>query len=436
MPSSNPHRTHIILLYALAVVSSVAMLADAGGAITSYDTASYIDAWERFEAGFPDVDRTPVYPAFLAFCRFVAGKGHMLTLAVVLQNAISWISLWFFYKIAIRATGSERVAFYLSVIIAILPAFAMWHCHVLTESLAVSGSIFFVYSFLSFYDGKPLWHALGVFFWLMFLIFLRPAFIYLLPVTGVALLLMAWQKKQLWRRTALGLGAVIVTTAAILMYMVAYKQHYGVFAVSKVSLYNNFFNMRKDGLLEPAKTDNVELRNYIEQSYKEKGRGPNKLTYADLFMETNYVVLEHWDMPTVTKLVDGSRGENPKAELISIARRMNLSAHENLLDTLYVSPKTPFDMLNMKVGWVYLLLTVYFSALCISIRRTKQIDWCCAMFLMMGASNLIVAVLGSMAEYGRLIVPSKFIYLLMLAQLLYGRVGNMKELEQQDRIKV
>ena len=52
--------------------------------------------------------------------------------------------------------------------------------------------------------------------------------------------------------------------------------------------------------------------------------------------------------------------------------------------------------------------------------KNRSLPWLPLLLLMLGASNIIVVIIGAQAEWQRLVYPSKAIYLIMIVQLLLG----------------
>lgn len=144
------------------------------------------------------MERTPVYPFIIGMAKWIGGESHMTTVIIIIQNIIAAIAVFYAYRIALRATGSERAAFWIAIAIAFIPDMVAWRNSVMTESLAMSGSIFLIFCTIGIVDGRSRWNILGFALWLSFLVYLRPSFVYMLPVLTV---LLAW---TIWRRRKCG----------------------------------------------------------------------------------------------------------------------------------------------------------------------------------------------------------------------------------------
>ena len=126
------------------------------GVVVYYDTTSYIDAWTSLQHGHLDSLRTPVYPVFLHALSIIFGQQHYLFIAICVQHLIFLVSLFFFYKLLTYFCGSKRMLFWLSLIYGCFPAISSWNNCILTESLAISGTVFLLYSTFKTYENPSI----------------------------------------------------------------------------------------------------------------------------------------------------------------------------------------------------------------------------------------------------------------------------------------
>ena len=166
-----------------------------------YDTPTYLIASEnpRLLLGDVDLIRTPGYPCFIAAIRHFSGKAHiqyvteteivldhptkrLLHWVVFVQQIISWISVYFFFQTAKSLFKSTFVAAAASLYYACHPAILGYNVWLMTESLAVSGTVLTVWLFISYLHRPGYGKAVMMGIILFLLIMLRPFFIFFLPV--------------------------------------------------------------------------------------------------------------------------------------------------------------------------------------------------------------------------------------------------------------
>lgn len=425
MRRSNPNIRELILVV-LAVAATVYMLllGEKGGP----DGPSYILAWQNISKGVIDVERTPSYPLVIGLITELGGRSHLNTILILIQNIVALISLLYFYRMAGRILKSENAAFWTTLAIAILPVFLSWRNTVMTESLAMSGSIFLVSRAVNIYDGRSRWNILGFGLWLLFLIFLRPAFVYLLPVFAVAFIFMIFLKHNLWQRAVACLGITAVVTGLLLAYMAAFNRTYGIFSSTSIGVINDMYTMRQSGDLDPEKAPTESMKNYLRTIYEKHGTGLYDFKYCPMLWADTDVLLDSCDTKTLSKWVQDSK--TLKNQLKGIAVRTYYAGKDEFL---YPRLESPLGIFNATIGWLYLLLLVYAVWIIVRWRETGRLPWTAALLLMLSASNVIVAVVGAFAqnigEWGRLIYPSLFICLIILTQLgmsLAQRIQNKR----------
>ncbi len=102
------------------------------------DSSSYIN-FNWFGA------RTPVYPLFLSISHFIGGKESQLIVGVLFQMAISLAAVFFLYKAIKTATDNRWISCVIVTLWGGCAGVMCWDVLILTESLAISISIFFLY---------------------------------------------------------------------------------------------------------------------------------------------------------------------------------------------------------------------------------------------------------------------------------------------------
>lgn len=413
-------------LLALALLTTVVTLYwIVVGEQGSPDQLSYITAWKNFSSGVIDMERTPVYPCIIGLAKWLGGDTHMATVIILMQNIVACAAVFYAYRIALRATSSTGAAFWIAAAIAFIPDLVAWRNSIMTESLAMSGSIFLIYNTIAIYDGRSKWNPLWFSFWLFFLVYLRPSFVYMLPALVVAFALMIWQKRELWRRSAAGLVVIGAVAVSLFFYCSAFHRAYGIFAPTSIALENEFYDMRQSGDLDPSKAANKQLGEFIAQTYKDNGTKLYQYVYCPILWHDLDYVLKHWSLTDMQQFVEASR--TPTNVLSGIATRTYYASRDVMV---YPRPKSLFEAFNFTIGWVYLMLAIYAVLLYRQWKRDKSIPWVNLFLFLLSTLNLITAILGAfgqnVGEWGRLIYPSKFMYIIMTVQIVQALIYRIK----------
>lgn len=176
------------IIYSLAITFSVLIIVG-WGIKEPYDSPSYINAWDIISNGQIDITRTPTYPIIIGICKIMFGLYSYKYGIIAFQHLLFLISIYFFYELLIRLFDNSKTNFWITLVYGIYPGIINWSNYILTESLAVSGIVFVLFYSIELYYKINIKNILFYMFWLLFLIFLRPSFMYLLPVFLIAWIL-------------------------------------------------------------------------------------------------------------------------------------------------------------------------------------------------------------------------------------------------------
>lgn len=149
--------------------------------------------------------RTPIYPLLLAGLNALFGEPLMNMVLVRLQSLVA----------PVRAGGLllQRWCWlthrrYLAVIFTLLfglqPGVVGYETSVMTESLSISGVVFLVFLLVRYLDDRRKCDAAGLGVLALFLVLLRPAFLYLVGVLAVFWVLQWFLEAPEKRKTSCG----------------------------------------------------------------------------------------------------------------------------------------------------------------------------------------------------------------------------------------
>lgn len=404
---------HLGFIYAIAIICSVVLIIGYGVQNTP-DTTSYINAWDNYLEGKLDMLRTPVYPIFLGICRTVLGTSNFQLSAIIVQHIVFLISICYFNKSVVYLLGDRKLSFWITFFYAICPGFISWNNYILTEPFALAGMVFLLYCSIKLYVRPTCQIALTYTFWLLFLIFLRPSFLYLIPVYLCLWLLLGYRNKKL---LIYGISCTMAVVCLEGFYIYEFKQMYGVYTPSSVSSINQYYIIRQHGLISIDYIDNKDLKQEIDNSIKTKG----------FFLEDDEVLWHEGDdlvkkygLVDVQNIISTSLRLYP-VELIKKAggravRAISLPlCHNNLSTNGAVFLSFVLNFLN--IGYLYTLLLIYLFIVFYWLFRKGVVPVFSLLIFMLGSCNLILVIIGAPAAWNRLILPSMPLYLLMFAQI-------------------
>jgi hypothetical protein len=216
--------------------------------VSLFDTASYMQAGSRILSGQVDRLRTPAYPLFLMLCSFLSGgEGDKMRLfAGIIQIAVFFISMYFFYRIAEHFIENAFLQCFAVVVYGCASIIINYHVMLLTESFSISGIVIFAFLLIRYVEtNRPLfiiWASAAA--WIITMI--RPSGLFLFVA---AALLMAGVCVN--RRTAPPKSALIafmLSVALIFGYMGLNLWQNKYFGLSSVSDINQFYDVAIAGI--------------------------------------------------------------------------------------------------------------------------------------------------------------------------------------------
>ena len=425
-----------MIIYPFAIIVSIYAIASFGVTDGCPDTISYISAWDNIVHGQLDKLRTPLYPIYLGLAKEFFGLESFEYYAIIGQYLIFLLSIAPFHSICHRLISNSRIAFWTTAFYALNPFIFSWSACILTESLAISGTIFLMYFIIRLYDSFSYLRLFAATILLVALLLLRPAFIYFIPV-----IIVSWgyllKKPEQSRQAIAVISSTVFACLVLISYMSAYRQQYGLFATSQVSTVNRWFIARQYGLINPDVIADSAFRADIRESYRLHGERYEG-AISDPFCEGMYAeekfFFNKYDVRTINEVLDASFISHP-FENLSKAIGRAYKASSKPLFFIYaefgwmklLSFLLPFRMLHL-----YLFLSVYSVILIVIVIRQRYVPWISISMLLFTISNLILVIVGAHEEWNRLVLPSFPIFIILFAQLcaLFS-VKPIKEIELQ-----
>lgn len=239
------------IIYLIAVVEALFCFIFPGLVNDDYDTWTYFDTWKFYFLSRPetfiDSYRTPVYPLFMSLTS-LDGLLPLTSIAFAQWIVFILVIPWF-RRLAHMLVRSESITFWMTLFYVAYWGVIDVNYWIRTESLSQSFLILFVYHTIRAMR-KPkkkslVWSA----FWLLILVFLRPAFLYLPPIyIAVCLYIMARNR----RKGLMGLLGASVVCGIIYGYAAAFEHRHGFFAISDVSDYNNYYRLVQYDIIDAS----------------------------------------------------------------------------------------------------------------------------------------------------------------------------------------
>lgn len=427
-----------VVCFALSIISCVYESLVTYGPLFDADTKSYFKAAVTLSEGRVDVFRTPGYPCLIHIFQSLFGHTAGVWMQVIVQEIIllfSSILLWDVAKFFIRNNLWVNIvtAGYILLPVVLHYNFATF---LIPESLVLSGCVLLLWVLFGCYkySRRRISYKYPFFITLIviFLISLKPVFIYLLMLLPIYWGYFLFSKKQRFLRGAfLGFFGLGIVFALVLLYRDQVKKEYGINSVSAVTIVNNYFFVRQYCLLNTEYMPNEALRKEMDFYIKAHGICIDSMwnECASLICDTNYVSMENTVNSSITKSIPRSVGcmaiRFTEAARIPMWRkfkvycsmtRSNYSKFEEYMAAVYNIFVPTFTLLN---GFLLVYL-VYMVVMYVKYRKFEFLNWFLWLYVVAGYA---VAVMGAMNDWARLTVQ-----ILPGVLLLFGRFLSLFQL--------
>ena len=241
-------------------------------AISLFDSGSYSIAGDRLlTTGVVDIFRTPVYPLFLAICNRIKGSISIENFVSILQIIVFYISTYFFYKILKNYSSNRLFLFLATAIYGCSTIIIDWNQMVITESLSISGIVFFAYLFVRYINVASSKTRILIPLCVLFLTLLRPGFVCLFIVVGLVYFTRLLIEKKDKINTLKGIVAFCVSVALLFGYFGLNKIQNNYFGLSSVADLNLFMEVAEAGISQD--NSDVEFVEGLNERFDEGSSG-------------------------------------------------------------------------------------------------------------------------------------------------------------------
>lgn len=376
------------------------------------DSMSYMESSVTIMGGELDIYRTPVYPFLIGVFQKIFGNRWDVVF-VCFQFLITLISAVYFYKIAERIVRKPRYVFWSTAFFLLYPGFFVYNLYIMTETISIAGMVFLAYCLLRFVkEQKMISWALWANFWLLFLIYLRPIFICLIPILLGIFIWKAFTGNRTSSMT--GIAGCVVIIASVILYQRAITQRYQIHSISCVTIINNYATLRYDGIIDPTLTDNPRLQELLIETLPDKYNHEDELLWTEFMKiqkEVGYPAIEQYEKAVIKKYpYDVIKG-------ISLRWEYEVTRYKILPFVRADWKYRPIEWLQPNLGLYALGMILYCIFLLIQWKRKRRVPQYQIILLVICAVLFVVTALGAQSDYTRLNLPAIPLALILFANL-------------------
>lgn len=387
---------YVAISLSMLMLAGIIMLK--GVAVWNADSSSYVGAWDEYYShGEIDIFRTPVYPTVIGIGKILFGTGYWVLFPTIIQIMVFYACGIVFSKMILKVISDRRIAwvtvfiyFFFYPIINMLNVLG-------TEALAFSLTSVWIYCIWRFIQRAGWKYGIYISLLTVTGIMLRPSFLILaIAIVGLAI---AGVFIRNYRRNVLLLLLTLLPVGTVYkIYANEVERKSGLDTISVVSVINQYYMARqyKDIFPEflPDNPKAIALMNRYQKRedllwlWTEITQIEETRTMSYQEMEDYAAAMKH----TYPGLWYGYIGKRILAGVIDEGSIKNMCNY--LVVTLY----TVFFV----VGWI----------------RTRRFSLVNFLILMIGGGSLLSIFLYAQNDFGRLMLPTSGVLILMGGQLL------------------
>lgn len=380
------------------------------GPYVTFDTESYLLEGQNILNGMMPVERTPVYPLFLILCSLIGGESGFAYVAVIIQWMV-YIAVMPLAWRTLRMLGCDRLIAAVVMLAGFVLCGEIWIFNNATnpESLSVSALLFLCWALLNLYHRPDIRMAVYTIAAIVFLIFLRPSFIYILPVGAVFFLFRLADRphRGIWLTS---LSLLLVTGAGYCWYCYGVYRQMGVFTPTGVSVLNSWESARAAGTVDTAFIADDGSGKELKELMAENGEQFSiPMTKEEMYIaahEMQRYTESHGPLgyKEIDRIINQSHGAHPGRYVRAIMRRTAASFTE------------PFGFMNLPSAYEFLFLM--FPLLLWQWHRTRRFPWYISLLWALALSHLAIPLINAMNSWDRLAFPAWPLFCIMFGSLL------------------
>lgn len=255
----------LVSLISIGLLLMLCQLISFGGCSDYGDCFTYFQAWDSIKTIHPNEWRPPIYPCLLGGISEQTGRQGALAATLILQWSAYIVALILVWDINRMLRIPRPVNMAAVSLLLLIPGFWYRNNLAVPESFCISGIILYIWLFGRYLTTRRNTFLLWINLLVITLIFTKPVFIILIPVTALAAVIAAWRRPRPLIIVISGMVAAMLLT---LLYALAFRHCLGVFALTRATVDNSYYCMREDGLIRPDEIADSALREIFIPFYE------------------------------------------------------------------------------------------------------------------------------------------------------------------------
>lgn len=397
-----------LLVILLVIICFRAFVYNKSSEYTTWkDTETYINYDANILKGEVNSFRTPIYPYILKFVSiFNTSEISIYKNTTYLQEIVSIISVIILYITLEKTFKNQITSSIATVAYGCMPAIFTYNRVILTESLSISLFVMYFCLVLKYLKEPTNKKTIFIGLFTIFLIFLRPSFIYLIIALAIMFILIFIIKKEYRKQAVLGGGVLIFIGLTILGYSYLNKLQNGFFGMSTVTQNNQLDIILQMGIYNTKDIQDEGIINIIEQRLD-----GNMVTW---YTKTLGKIQEEYTTDEIADYIGRCIKNNFKDYVVGTTKRI-FKISLSYCDEVYLGVGYN-NLIKPVIPFIIIYLYLLFEVIYIIVKgiRNRKIFLQQFMMLILVLGQLATIILSAQAEYSRLFIASLPIVIILV----------------------
>lgn len=361
--------------------------------------------------------RTPIYPLIIFILKILFQTDFMKFICIT-QYILWFISLIYLYKTLYLITNQNKLSFFATILYSLSPAVVSWNNVVLTESIALSGTLIFVYYIVKYIKNNKITDGIIASILALILTFHRPtSIIYVVFLLIFFTARLIFEKKER-KKDSKCLLTSIVSIFIIIIYAIIFHRTFGIFSISDAMPRQDLYVSMKEGFYKNS--DDLLFKKRVEEA----------LNYSDNMWNNMLEVKKYYSLKEINELTSTAR-KNSMNEYINYIVDLILNYSEVKFEHY------SFNTINKNVFWInaqmkssysiitfghsYILIIIYTILFILSWIKNKKVPYLYAGLFAFPLVIILSSFIGTCNEFMRTAIcalPFTFISLVLLISLI------------------
>lgn len=390
-----------------------------------FDTTSYIHFEKNILKGEVDALRTPVYPNIIKFITLFGRSAEMYVNISILQEIVSLISVAVLYMTLRKEMKNQVLVNLATLLYGCLPSIFTYNRVILTESLSISLFVMYFCLIIKYLKAPSIKKAVAIGVFTLFLIMLRPSFLYLLVMLAIMFGLVFILKKENRKSAICGGIAVLGVIVSIFGYSIANKKQNGYFSISSVTQINqldNIINLRIFDTGDPRDEGIIEIIGDWLDGYD----GP-------WYRKTTEKIMTEYTVEEVDSYISRCI-KNNFWQYIERTINKVIDLQLEPCDEIYLAAKGGQAVIKPLICFGVIFIYVIYNVIYILVKtiQNKKLSLIQATLLITILGQLAIIMLGAQAEFSRLFIPVFPIVIISLAWNIDDILRDFEIKEEQQ----